>query len=264
MKQYLKLMKKVLEKGAKKNDRTGVGTISIFGAQMIFDLQKGFPLVTTKKCHVRSIIYELLWMLQGDTNINFLKRNKVNIWNKWADNDGNLGPIYGKQWRSWQTVNGRIVDQISQVLEQIKYDPDSRRMIVSSWNVGELSQMALPPCHILFQFYISAGKLSCQLYQRSCDIFLGLPFNIASYALLMHIIAQQCNLKVGNFIWTGGDIHLYNNHIEQAHIQLARKPRSLPKLIINHKSDSLFNYNFKDFKIIGYNPYPPIFAEVAV
>lgn len=264
MKQYLDLMKTILNEGTPKSDRTGTGTLSIFGYQMRFDLQKGFPLVTTKKCHLRSIIHELLWFLKGDTNIKYLQDNKVTIWDEWADNNGNLGPVYGKQWRAWGTADGRQVDQISQVIQQIKTDPDSRRMIVSAWNVGELDQMALAPCHAFFQFYVANGKLSCQLYQRSCDVFLGLPFNIASYSLLVHMIAQQCDLEVGDFVWTGGDTHLYSNHMEQTHLQLSREPRALPKLKIRRKPPTIFDYEFEDFEIVGYDPYPAIKAPVAV
>lgn len=264
MQQYLALMQKILDDGTPKSDRTGTGTLSIFGYQMRFDLQKGFPLVTTKKCHLRSIIHELLWFLKGDTNIEYLQNNKVTIWDEWADINGNLGPVYGKQWRSWTAIDGHCIDQISQVINQIKTDPDSRRMIVSAWNVGELDKMALAPCHAFFQFYVANGKLSCQLYQRSCDVFLGLPFNIASYSLLVHMIAQQCDLEVGDFVWTGGDTHLYSNHIEQTHLQLSREPRPLPKLIIKRKPTSIFDYVFEDFDLEGYDPYPAIKAPVAV
>ncbi|MWN31680.1 thymidylate synthase [Gilliamella sp. Pra-s65] len=264
MKQYLALMQKILDEGVPKSDRTGTGTLSIFGHQMRFNLQEGFPLVTTKKCHLRSIIHELLWFLKGDTNIQYLKDNKVTIWDEWADANGDLGPIYGKQWRTWGTTDGRQIDQISQLIDQIKNDPDSRRMIVSAWNVGELEQMALAPCHAFFQFYVANGKLSCQLYQRSCDVFLGLPFNIASYSLLVHMVAQQCELDVGDFVWTGGDTHLYSNHIEQAHLQLSRAPRVLPKLTIKRKPLTIFDYRFEDFEIVGYDPHPAIKAPVAV
>jgi len=264
MKQYLELMQKVLDEGTPKNDRTGTGTLSIFGHQMRFNLQEGFPLVTTKRCHLRSIIHELLWFLQGDTNIAYLKENKVSIWDEWADEQGNLGPVYGKQWRAWPTPDGRHIDQITTVMNQIKNDPDSRRIIVSAWNVGELDKMALAPCHAFFQFYVADGKLSCQLYQRSCDIFLGLPFNIASYALLVHMMAQQCGLEVGDFVWTGGDTHLYSNHLEQTNLQLSREPRALPKLIIKRKPASLFDYRFDDFEIEGYDPHPAIKAPVAI
>ncbi|OCG59222.1 thymidylate synthase [Gilliamella sp. GillExp13] len=264
MKQYLALIQKILDEGTAKSDRTGTGTLSIFGHQMRFNLQEGFPLVTTKKCHLRSIIHELLWFLKGDTNVKYLQDNKVTIWNEWADENGDLGPVYGKQWRAWGAADGRQIDQISQLIDQIKNDPDSRRMIVSAWNVGELDQMALAPCHAFFQFYVANGKLSCQLYQRSCDVFLGLPFNIASYSLLVHMIAQQCELQAGDFVWTGGDTHLYSNHMEQAHLQLGREPRVLPKLVIKRKPPTIFDYKFEDFEIVGYEPYPAIKAPVAV
>lgn len=264
MRQYLELMQKVLNEGSAKNDRTGTGTLSIFGYQMRFDLQQGFPLVTTKRCHLRSIIHELLWFLQGNTNINYLQQNQVSIWDAWADEQGDLGPIYGKQWRSWGAADGRQTDQISQVLAQLKQDPDSRRIIVSSWNVGELNQMALAPCHAFFQFYVADGRLSCQLYQRSCDVFLGLPFNIASYALLVHMMAQQCDLQVGDFVWTGGDTHLYSNHLQQTELQLSREPRPLPTLQIKRKPASLFEYTFEDFEIVGYQPHPALKAPVAI
>ena len=264
MKQYLELMRLVRQQGTPKADRTGTGTLSIFGHQMRFNLQDGFPLVTTKRCHLRSIIYELLWFLNGDTHIGFLHDNNVSIWDEWADQDGNLGPVYGKQWRAWGAADGRQIDQLSRVLEQLRQDPDSRRIIVSAWNVGELDQMKLAPCHALFQFYVANGTLSCKLYQRSCDIFLGLPFNIASYALLMHMVAQQCSLKVGDFVWTGGDTHLYSNHLEQADLQLTREPRPLPQLVLKRKPASLFDYRFEDFDIQGYDPYPPIKAPIAI
>ena len=264
MKQYLELMQKVLDEGTQKNDRTGTGTLSIFGHQMRFNLQDGFPLVTTKRCHLRSIIHELLWFLQGDTNIAYLHENNVTIWDEWADENGDLGPVYGKQWRAWPTPDGRHIDQITTVLNQLKNDPDSRRIIVSAWNVGELDKMALAPCHAFFQFYVADGKLSCQLYQRSCDVFLGLPFNIASYALLVHMMAQQCDLEVGDFVWTGGDTHLYSNHMDQTHLQLSREPRPLPKLIIKRKPESIFDYRFEDFEIEGYDPHPGIKAPVVV
>ena len=264
MKQYLELMQKVLDEGTQKNDRTGTGTLSIFGHQMRFNLQDGFPLVTTKRCHLRSIIHELLWFLQGDTNIAYLHENNVTIWDEWADENGDLGPVYGKQWRAWPTPDGRHIDQITTVLNQLKNDPDSRRIIVSAWNVGELDKMALAPCHAFFQFYVADGKLSCQLYQRSCDVFLGLPFNIASYALLVHMMAQQCDLEVGDFVWTGGDTHLYSNHMDQTHLQLSREPRPLPKLIIKRKPESIFDYRFEDFEIEGYDPHPGIKAPVAI
>lgn len=264
MKAYLMLMEKVFKEGQEKSDRTGVGTRSIFGHQMRFNLQDGFPLVTTKKCHLRSIIYELLWFIKGDTNIRYLNENKVTIWNEWADENGDLGPVYGKQWRHWETANGKVIDQLSDVIQQIKQNPDSRRLIVSAWNVGELEQMALAPCHLLFQFYVVNGALSCQLYQRSCDVFLGLPFNIASYSLLLHMIAQQCDLNVGEFVWTGGDVHLYSNHLEQTQLQLTREPRALPKLIIKRKPASIFDYQFEDFEIEGYDPHPVIKAPIAI
>ncbi|MCE0489717.1 thymidylate synthase [Pantoea sp. Mb-10] len=264
MKQYLDLMQHVLNEGAEKADRTGTGTRSIFGHQMRFNLQEGFPLVTTKKVHLRSIIHELLWFLKGETNIGYLKENNVTIWDEWASETGDLGPVYGKQWRSWGTASGEEIDQITKVIEQLKRDPDSRRIIVSAWNVGELDQMALAPCHAFFQFYVANGKLSCQLYQRSCDIFLGLPFNIASYALLVHMVAQQCDLAVGDFVWTGGDTHLYSNHLEQARLQLTREPRPLPKLVIKRKPASIFDYHFDDFVVEGYDPHPAIKAPVAV
>ncbi|EKE68285.1 thymidylate synthase [Gallaecimonas xiamenensis] len=264
MKAYLDLMQHLLDNGAEKSDRTGTGTLSVFGHQMRFNLQEGFPLVTTKKCHLRSIIHELLWFLNGDTNIGYLKDNGVSIWDEWADEEGNLGPVYGAQWRSWPSADGRHIDQLSQVLEQLKSNPDSRRIIVSAWNVGELDKMALAPCHALFQFYVANGKLSCQLYQRSCDVFLGLPFNIASYALLTHMVAQQVGLEVGDFVWTGGDTHLYSNHLEQARLQLSREPRPLPTLKIVRKPESLFDYRFEDFVIEGYDPHPHIKAPVAI
>ncbi|MGL5757350.1 thymidylate synthase [Plesiomonas sp.] len=264
MQQYHDLMRKVLAEGAEKEDRTGTGTKSIFGHQMRFDLSAGFPLVTTKRCHLRSIIHELLWFLQGDTNVAYLHDHNVKIWDEWADEQGNLGPIYGKQWRAWGSADGRTLDQLSTVVEQLKQDPNSRRIIVSAWNVGELDQMALMPCHALFQFYVANGKLSCQLYQRSCDVFLGLPFNIASYALLTHMLAQQCDLGVGDFVWTGGDTHLYMNHLEQAELQLSRIPRALPTLTITRKPASIFDYQFEDFEITGYDPYPAIKAPIAI
>ena len=264
MKQYLDLMKKVLAEGTQKADRTGTGTVSIFGHQMRFNLQEGFPLVTTKRCHLRSIIHELLWFLNGDTNTAYLRENNVTIWDEWADENGDLGPVYGKQWRAWGAADGRQIDQISKVMEQLKQDPDSRRIMVSAWNVGELDQMALAPCHAFFQFYVADGKLSCQLYQRSCDVFLGLPFNIASYALLVHMMAQQLDLDVGDFVWTGGDTHLYSNHMEQTQLQLSREPRALPKLVIKRKPESIFDYRFEDFEIEGYDPHPGIKAPVAI
>lgn len=264
MQQYLNLLQDLLDNGTKKTDRTGTGTFSVFGRQLRFDLSQGFPVVTTKKLHLRSIIYELLWFLRGDTNIKYLKDNGVSIWDEWADENGNLGPVYGSQWRSWPTPDGRHIDQISQVLQQIKSTPDSRRHIVTAWNPAEVDKMALPPCHALFQFYVADGRLSCQLYQRSADYFLGVPFNIASYALLTEMVAQQCNLKHGEFIWTGGDVHLYSNHLEQAQLQLTRKPFGLPKLVIRRKPDSLFEYQFEDFEIVDYQSHPSIKAPIAV
>lgn len=264
MKQYLQLMRTVLEEGSQKADRTGTGTRSIFAYQMRFNLREGFPLVTTKRCHLRSIIYELLWFLNGDTHLAYLNQHGVTIWDEWADDQGSLGPVYGKQWRAWGTADGRQIDQISEVVQQIRTNPDSRRLIVSAWNVGELEQMALSPCHALFQFHVVAGRLSCQLYQRSCDLFLGVPFNIASYALLTHMVAQQCDLQVGEFIWTGGDVHLYSNHLEQARLQLGREPRPLPQLHIRQRPPSLFEYQFEDFEIADYDPWPPIKAPIAV
>lgn len=264
MQQYLALMKKVLEEGTTKKDRTGTGTLSIFGHQMRFNLQNGFPLVTTKRCYTKAIIHELLWFLKGDTNIAYLKENGVTIWNEWADKQGDLGSVYGKQWRSWGTADGRHIDQLDLLVNEIKKNPDSRRLVVSAWNVGELDKMALAPCHAFFQFYVADNKLSCQLYQRSCDVFLGLPFNIASYALLVHMLAQQCELEVGDFVWSGGDIHIYHNHLEQVALQLTRASRKLPTLSINRKPSSLFDYRFDDFKIEGYDPHPAIKAPIAV
>jgi len=263
MKQYLNLMSHVLNNGIKKQDRTGTGTISVFGYQMRFDLNEGFPALTTKKLHLRSIIHELLWFLQGATNIKYLKDNKVSIWDEWADENGDLGPIYGAQWRSWKSGD-KTIDQISQVIDQIKNNPDSRRLIVSSWNAGQLEEMALPPCHVLFQFYVANGKLSCQLYQRSADIFIGVPFNIASYALLTMMIAQTCNLKYGEFIHTFGDAHLYLNHINQAKEQLERKPKALPVMHINPSVKNIFDFKFEDFNLSGYDPHPHIKAPIAV
>ncbi|KYP96082.1 thymidylate synthase [Sodalis-like endosymbiont of Proechinophthirus fluctus] len=264
MKQYLDLMRMVSVQGTPKVDRTGTGTLSVFGHQMRFDLRQGFPLVTTKRCHLRSIIHELLWFLNGDTNIAYLQQNNVSIWDKWADENGDLGPVYGRQWRSWRTDDGRQIDQLAEVMRQLRQDPDSRRIIVSAWNVGDLDKMALAPCHALFQFYVANGILSCQLYQRSCDIFLGLPFNIASYALLMHMLAQQCDLQVGDFVWTGGDTHLYSNHLQQADLQLTRDPRPRPLLLIKRRPATLFDYRFEDFELTGYDPHPAIKATVAV
>jgi thymidylate synthase len=264
MQQYLDLMSHVLAKGTHKSDRTGTGTVSVFGHQMRFDLQEGFPVVTTKKLHLKSIIIELLWFLQGSTNNNWLKERGVSIWDEWAKEDGELGPIYGYQWRSWPAPNGEHVDQISQLIDQIKNNPDSRRLIVSAWNVAEIPRMALPPCHAFFQFYVADGKLSCQLYQRSADIFLGVPFNIASYALLTHMIAQQTGLTPGEFIWTGGDCHLYSNHMEQVKLQLSRQPLALPKLNIRRKPASIFDYEYEDFELVGYQHHDPIKAPVAI
>lgn len=264
MRQYLELMQYVLNHGHVKPDRTGTGTYSVFGYQMRFNLADGFPLVTTKKCHLRSIIYELLWFLKGDTNINYLKQNGVSIWDEWADQNGDLGPIYGHQWRAWPTQRDQPVDQILRVIEQIRNTPDSRRMIVSAWNVGDMDKMKLPPCHALFQFYVADGKLSCQLYQRSADIFLGVPFNIASYALLTMMVAQVCNLKPGDFVHTLGDAHLYQNHIEQSRLQLNRKPRKLPTMTLNPVVKNIFDFKFEDFTLVDYDPYPAIKAPVAV
>jgi thymidylate synthase len=264
MKQYLDLMRHVRDHGAKKEDRTGTGTLSVFGYQMRFNLGDGFPLITTKKCHLKSIIHELLWFLSGETNIKYLQDNGVRIWNEWADEDGNLGPVYGSQWRNWPTSDGRHIDQISQVIEQIKNTPDSRRMIVSAWNVADIENMALPPCHMMFQFYVADGKLSCQLYQRSADIFLGVPFNIASYALLTMMVAQVCDLAPGDFVHTLGDAHLYSNHLEQADEQLSRKPFPLPVMKINPAVKSIFDFKFEDFELVCYEAHPHIKASVAV
>ncbi len=264
MRQYLDLLRTILEKGTDKSDRTGTGTRSIFGYQMRFDLANGFPLLTTKKLHLRSIIYELLWFLRGDTNIRFLNENGVSIWDEWADANGDLGPVYGKQWRSWHCTDGKDIDQISQVIEQIKHNPDSRRLMVSAWNVGEIDQMALPPCHILFQFYVNEGKLSMQLYQRSADVFLGVPFNIASYALLLLMTAQVCDLKPGTFVHTLGDAHLYNNHLDQTRLQLTREPRDLPVMTLNPDVKDIFHFHYEDFQLTGYDPHPHIKADVSV
>lgn len=264
MKQYLDLMRQVMETGVDKSDRTGTGTRSIFGQQMRFDLSEGFPLVTTKKLHLRSIIHELLWFLRGETNVEYLRQNKVTIWDEWADDEGNLGPVYGKQWRSWGCSDGRVVDQITQVEQQIRTNPDSRRLIVSAWNVGEIDQMALPPCHLLFQFYVANGRLSCQMYQRSADLFLGVPFNIASYALLTMMMAHVTGLEPGDFVHTFGDVHLYSNHFEQARLQMSREPRPLPQLLIREKRNSIFDFKYEDFELQNYNPHPHISAPVAV
>ena len=255
---YLDLMKKILEEGVDRGDRTGTGTRSIFGTQMRFDLSQGFPLLTTKKVHLKSIIYELLWFLKGDTNIKYLHDHKVSIWDEWADENGDLGPVYGKQWRRWECADGRVIDQISNAIHDIKTNPNSRRIIVNAWNVGEVENMALPPCHLLFQFYVANGKLSCLLYQRSCDFFLGVPFNIASYSLLTMMMAKECDLEPGDFVWTGGDTHLYHNHFEQAREQLSRTPRPLPQMLIKRKAPTLFDYDFDDFELVGYDPYPVI------
>ena len=264
MRAYLDLMRLVRDHGNVKSDRTGTGTLSIFGHQMRFDLSEGFPLVTTKKLHVRSIIHELLWFLSGDSNIAYLKDNGVSIWDDWADEDGELGPVYGVQWRSWPTPDGKNVDQIAQIMQQLRDTPDSRRILLSAWNVAEIDNMALPPCHCLFQFYVADGRLSCQLYQRSCDIFLGVPFNIASYALLTHMLAQQADLGVGDFVWTGGDCHLYSNHLQQADEQLSREPLPLPRLAIKRRPESIFDYRYEDFEILNYESHPHIKAAVAV
>jgi thymidylate synthase len=264
MRQYLDLLDHVLKNGVEKKDRTGTGTISVFGHQMRFDLEEGFPVLTTKKLHLKSIIYELLWFLSGDTNVKYLQDHGVRIWNEWADEDGNLGHIYGYQWRSWPTPNGGYIDQIGQVVEGIKKYPDSRRLIVSAWNVGELDQMNLPPCHLLFQFYVANGKLSCQLYQRSCDVFLGVPFNIASYALLTMMMAQVTGLKPGDFVWTGGDVHIYQNHLEQVKLQLSREPKKLPQMKINPEVRSIFGFKYEDFELINYEAHPHIPGKVSV
>jgi thymidylate synthase len=264
MQQYHDLMRRILAEGVRKQDRTGTGTLSVFGHQMRFDLQQGFPLVTTKKLHLRSIIHELLWFLSGDTNIKYLKDNGVSIWDEWADANGDLGPVYGRQWRAWPGKDGGTIDQISKVVHSIKHNPDSRRHMVVAYNPTFVDEMALPPCHSLFQFYVANGRLSCQLYQRSADVFLGVPFNIASYALLTHLMAQQCDLGVGDFVWTGGDTHLYLNHLEQVQTQLARTPYPLPQLLIKHRPPSVFDYRFDDVEIVNYQCHPPISAPVAV
>jgi len=264
LRQYLDLLARIRKEGRRKDDRTGTGCLSLFGAQMRFDLREGFPLVTTKKLHVKSIIHELLWFLQGSTNVRYLNEHGVSIWNAWADEDGELGPVYGRQWRAWPAAGGETIDQIGSVVEAIKRDPDSRRLIVSAWNVGEIPKMALPPCHCLFQFYVAEGRLSCQLYQRSADVFLGVPFNIASYALLTEMMAQVTGLEAGEFVHTFGDVHLYLNHLEQADEQLSRSPRALPRMEINPEVTSLFDFAYEDFKLVGYDPHPAIRAEVAV
>ncbi|CAI9392180.1 thymidylate synthase [Niallia sp. Sow4_A1] len=264
MRQYLDLCKHVLTNGVKKEDRTGTGTISTFGYQMRFDLSEGFPLITTKKLHLRSIIYELLWFLNGDTNVKYLQDHNVRIWNEWADEQGNLGPVYGHQWRSWTTREGNTIDQISELIHAIKTNPDSRRLIISAWNVGDMEKMALPPCHCLFQFYVADGKLSCQLYQRSADVFLGVPFNIASYALLTHMIAQVCDLEVGEFIHSFGDVHIYTNHVEQVKLQLTRDPKTLPQLKMNKDVKDIFSFKYEDFEIVNYEAHPHIKGVVSV
>ena len=264
MRQYLDLLQHILENGVQKGDRTGTGTLSIFGYQTRYDLGEGFPLLTTKKLHLKSIIYELLWILDGDTNVKYLQDHNVRIWNEWAGENGELGPVYGAQWRSWRTAEGGLVDQISQVIEQIRTNPDSRRLIVNAWNVGEIDKMALPPCHLLFQFYVSNGRLSCQLYQRSADVFLGVPFNIASYSLLTIMFAQVCGLAPGEFVHTFGDVHLYLNHVEQARLQLDRQPYPLPKMVINSEVDSIFDFRYEDFELVDYTAHPHIRAEVSV
>jgi thymidylate synthase len=264
MRQYLDFLRHIRQQGARKEDRTGTGTLSVFGYQMRFDLAAGFPLVTTKKLHLPSIIHELLWFLSGDTNVKYLHEHGVSIWDEWADADGNLGPVYGKQWRSWPAADGRNIDQLAAVVDQLKSNPNSRRILVSAWNVGELDQMALLPCHALFQFYVAGGRLSCQISQRSADALLGVPFHVASYALLTHMLAQQCDLQVGDFVWTGGDCHLYLNHLEQADLQLARAPYALPKLNIRRRPPTLFDYQYEDFEILDYRHHPPIKAPIAV
>jgi len=264
VRQYLELLRTVLESGAEKGDRTGTGTRAVFGWQMRFDLREGFPLVSTKKLHLKSIIHELLWFLRGETNVRYLRENGVTIWDEWADANGELGPVYGVQWRAWQAADGRSIDQIARAVELIRRDPDSRRILVSAWNVGELERMALTPCHAMFQFYVAQGRLSCQLYQRSADIFLGVPFNVASYALLTHMVAQQCDLGVGEFIWTGGDCHLYVNHFEQARLQLSREPLPLPRLAIQRRPPTIFDYRYEDFVVSGYQSHPAIKAPIAV
>ena len=264
MRQYHQLLQHIIETGVQKEDRTGTGTYSVFGYQMRFDLNEGFPLVTTKKLHLKSIVHELLWFLNGDTNVKYLQENGVRIWNEWADENGELGPIYGKQWRRWETNDGKVIDQIGLAVDTIRKNPDSRRIIVNAWNVGELDQMALSPCHCLFQFYVSEGKLSCQLYQRSADVFLGVPFNIASYALLTMMMAQVCDLEPGDFVHTFGDVHLYRNHIEQAKLQLSRTPFALPRMLINPAAKDIFNFKYADFELVNYEAHPHIKAEVSI
>jgi thymidylate synthase len=264
MRQYQALLRHLLEHGAQKSDRTGTGTLAVFGSQMRFDLAAGFPLVTTKKLHLKSIVHELLWFLSGETNVRYLREHGVTIWDEWADANGELGPVYGAQWRAWKTADGGTVDQIARVMDLLRRDPNSRRILVNAWNVGELDRMALTPCHALFQFYVANGRLSCQLYQRSADVFLGVPFNIASYALLTHMVAQQSDLQVGEFIWTGGDTHLYVNHVEQARTQLSREPLPLPRLVIKRRPDSIFDYRYEDFEFAGYQAHPAIKAPIAV
>jgi len=261
---YLDLLKKIMEEGTDREDRTGTGTRSIFGTQMRFDLSKGFPLVTTKKCHLKSIIHELLWFISGSTNIKYLQENGVRIWNEWADENGDLGPVYGKQWRDFETPDGRHIDQLSNAIEMIKHNPESRRIIVCAWNPSDVDRMALPPCHTLYQFYVANGKLSCQLYQRSADMFLGVPFNIASYSLLTMMIAKECNLEYGDFVWSGGDTHIYKNHFEQVQLQLTREPRPLPQMNILRKAPSIFDYKYEDFELVGYDPHPAIKGVVSV
>lgn len=264
MQNYLDLLQDIKEHGTRKDDRTGTGTLSVFGRQLRFDLSQGFPLVTTKRIHLKSVIHELLWFLKGDTNIAYLKENGVRIWDEWADEDGNLGPVYGSQWRAWETPDGRVIDQITNVVEAIKHNPDSRRHLVSAWNVAEIEHMKLPPCHFVFQFYVADGKLSCMLTMRSVDTFLGLPFNIASYALLTHMVAQQCNLEVGEFVWSGGDVHIYTNHMEQVDLQLTRTPYELPQLVIKRKPETIFDYKYEDFEFVNYVYHPAIKAPVSV
>jgi thymidylate synthase len=264
MRQYLDLLQRIFDRGIEKEDRTGTGTISVFGYQMRFDLQQGFPILTTKKLHLKSIIYELLWFLQGGTNVGYLQEHGVHIWDEWADENGELGPVYGRQWRSWTGADGKTTDQISSVIQQIRVNPESRRLMVNAWNVGEIEKMALPPCHVLFQFYVAGGRLSCQLYQRSADVFLGVPFNIASYALLTQMVAHVCDLQVGEFVHTFGDVHLYKNHIEQARLQLTRLPYPLPRMRINPSAKSIFDFDYQDFELLDYQAHPPIKADISV